>query len=456
MVRSGLEPRTVDLDAFGGVQPDGFRVLGVTYAAGTSVDGVGDVDGDGLDDIAVGDPATYQGSVSIVHGRAGGADVDLAGAPPGVLRVQQRWGDPIGRSVGAVGDVDGDGAPDVVMTGDPMPPGTNENEIDPGGAYVLHGGAQTGALTVQDLEAGRGGFPILGFSRAAGDGVDASGAGGRQRRRPRGRGPRARGRAGGVRGVRAHDHRPGPARGARDSGYRIERGGGGASHRRATRTATGAEDLLATSFEDGGSVAARTRSSCRVRPGASTVDLRAFDGTQERGRGSAASRTPRSTASIARLRAGRTRRRRLRGHPAQLVRARGGLLDRGDVRCRHGDDHVAVLEQAGTTSAAGTGGAAATAGAGASATPVVGAGAPLGPRPRLSARLRGARLVATATCGGRGALTVRWRGAGVVRRTIAARRTVRWRSLGVHAAPGWSSGAGRSGSTRRLRVRRRA
>ena len=345
VVRGGLEPRTVDLDAFGGVQPDGFRVLGVTYAAGTSVDGVGDVDGDGLDDIAVGDPATYQGSVSIVHGRAGGADVDLAGAPPGVLRVQQRWGDPIGRSVGAVGDVDGDGAPDVVMTGDPMPPGTNENEIDPGGAYVLHGGAQTGTLTVQDLEAGRGGFPILGFSRAAGDGVDASGAGDAN-------GDGLADVALALEGARAAYVVFGrttttPVRLAElgDSGYRIEHGGGGGVAPAGDQDGDGREDLLATSFEDAGLGYSPNAFVVPGQAGSTTVDLRAFDGTQERGTRISGL----SDSAVDSLHRATSGGKDATGDDCADILLSSFALESvyliaGDVRCRHGDDHVAVLE----------------------------------------------------------------------------------------------------------------
>ena len=387
VVRGGRKPRTVDLDAFGGVQPDGFRVLGVTYAAGTSVDGVGDVDGDGLDDIAVGDPATYQSSVSIVHG----------------------------------------------------------------GAYVFRGGPQTGTLTVQDLEAGHGGFAILGFYRAAGDGVDASGAGDAN-------GDGLADVALALEGARAAYVVFGrtattPVRLAElgDAGYRIEHGAGGGVAPAGDQDGDGRDDLLLTSFEDAGLGHSPNAFVVPGQAGSTPVDLRTFDGTQERGtRISGLSGS--ETDSLHRATSG-GRDATGDGCPDVLLSSfalESVYLIAGTCAATAGTTTAPASSTAGTTSAAGTGGTVAT------AAPAVGIGAPPAPRPRLAARLRGARLVATATCAGRGALTVRWRGAGVVRRTIATQRTVR---LAVPRRARRARVELRCGTqrlTRQVRVRRQA
>jgi FG-GAP-like repeat/FG-GAP repeat len=133
----------VDVNALG---DDGFSILGdasVVSAGnlGRSVAGIGDMNGDGLDDIAVTEPGTDR--IWVVKGAASTATVDLE-APQGRAFILAS-----GRSLGnvaAVGDVNGDGVPDVAYMLFAVQGGPN-NEID-----VVFGSAR---------DAPAGGFRII-------------------------------------------------------------------------------------------------------------------------------------------------------------------------------------------------------------------------------------------------------------------------------------------------------
>jgi hypothetical protein len=105
---------------------DGFAIRGVpgTYA-GYSVDGAGDVNGDGLADLLVG--AFYHanatggatGAAFIVFGKTDGREVDLAGiaagAGGGIYLPGLPTDDRTGLTVAGAGDVNGDGLADVMV-----------------------------------------------------------------------------------------------------------------------------------------------------------------------------------------------------------------------------------------------------------------------------------------------------------------------------------------------------
>jgi Putative Ig domain/FG-GAP repeat len=155
VVFGSATPKTVDLRNLGG---SGFEIVGGTQAerAGTSVAGVGDWNGDGRGDIAIGAPAQSSaaylagGVVSIVYGKSDGTTVNLAALSAGGFAINGvgRTGTAIARA----GDMNGDGRPDLVI-------GAPERLVK-GAVYVVYGRGGTDPI---DLEAlGNAGSRITG------------------------------------------------------------------------------------------------------------------------------------------------------------------------------------------------------------------------------------------------------------------------------------------------------
>lgn len=157
----------------------GFAIEGAAPgdAAGSSVAGGGDIDGDGTPDLVIGAPsAGDEGRAYVVFGKADTALVELSDVVTGVGGfeiVGENPNDSIGHAVGNAGDFDGDGFADIVL-GTPQPA---DHGILTGRAYVVLGKPDTAAIDLDDVRAGVGGFAMIGEVAIDQAGHSVAGAG---------------------------------------------------------------------------------------------------------------------------------------------------------------------------------------------------------------------------------------------------------------------------------------
>ena len=141
---------TPDLAALDGDQ--GFSIGGASFKQnlGTTGEGLGDVNGDGIDDFLIGAPAQANSSPTsvaeayVIFGRAGGYDTDLilSGEFDGFRLTQSTSGlGPIGAVVSSLGDIDQDGLADFAIG---FPQATPGGTPDAGITLVVYGRDNTG------------------------------------------------------------------------------------------------------------------------------------------------------------------------------------------------------------------------------------------------------------------------------------------------------------------------
>lgn len=153
---------------------------------GRSVSNIGDFNGDGLDDVAIGAPGdvidnSQEGLTYVVFGRDDGiAEVlvdDLLDGVGGFAFLGEFVNDLAGRSVGAAGDVNGDGLADLVIGAPGLNP-DSPSPADAGRTYVVFGRAEASpTIDLSSITAGIDGFAITGEADSDFSGIAARGAG---------------------------------------------------------------------------------------------------------------------------------------------------------------------------------------------------------------------------------------------------------------------------------------
>ncbi len=168
---------------------DGFVIPSLTPIDGTgeSVTALGDVNGDGIDDFAVGAPNanaasgtfSFTGETYVIFGNAAGfgANFDLTtlnGANGFVVNAIES-GDSLGHSVTGIGDINGDGLADILI-GAPSAD-SSSGVVNAGQAYVVYGASSfTASLDLSSLN-GLNGFAINGINGFDNTGYSVSGVG---------------------------------------------------------------------------------------------------------------------------------------------------------------------------------------------------------------------------------------------------------------------------------------
>ena len=175
LLRGGALSGTVTLASLNGTTGARFTGDTPTDQAGQSLALVGDVNGDGLADLAIGvpndDPGNgNDGAVYIAYGKTSYSATQGINTLTGAngFRISGFAGeDAIGTSVAAAGDVNGDGYGDVLLAQNDSNAGTTD------GAWVVFGSLAGGNISLNSLTGSNG----VSFLNAGANGVSVAGGG---------------------------------------------------------------------------------------------------------------------------------------------------------------------------------------------------------------------------------------------------------------------------------------